>query len=80
VDAGEHDAQGRRGHDLRSGDGFPSMSVVEPAKVMNQEKGRCLWSRVAGRGHGDRDLIARVVAAGQDPSGRWVSDKDVMTM
>jgi len=56
------------------------MSVVEPAKVMNQEKGRCLWSRVAGRGHGDRDLIARVVAAGQDPSGRWVSDKDVMTM
>jgi CBS domain-containing protein len=55
------------------------MSVVEAAKEMiRKEKGRCRWSRAA-----DRDIIARVVAAGQDPSALRVSDiatKDLVTI
>jgi CBS domain-containing protein len=64
----------------------PSMSVVEAAQEMIQkEKGPLPvveGSRVVAMVT-DRDIIARVVAAGQDPSGLRVSDiatKDLVTI
>ena len=64
----------------------PSMSVVEAAKEMIQkEKGPLPvveGSRVVAMVT-DRDIIARVVAAGQDPSALRVSDiatKDLVTI
>ena len=64
----------------------PSMSVVEAAKEMIQkEKGPLPvveGSRVVAMVT-NRDIVARVVAAGQDPSGLRVSDiatKDLVTI
>ena len=55
----------------------PSMSVVEAAKEMIQKEKGPLPVVEGGRVVAmvtDRDIIARVVAAGQDPSALWVSD------
>jgi len=64
----------------------PSMSVVEAAKEMIQKEKGPLPVVEGGRVVAmvtDRDIIARVVAAGQDPSALWVSDiatKDLVTI
>jgi CBS domain-containing protein len=64
----------------------PSMSVVEAAKEMIQKEKGPLPVVEGGRVVAmvtDRDIIARVVAAGQDPSSLRVSDiatKDVVTI
>jgi CBS domain-containing protein len=64
----------------------PSMSVVEAAQEMIREEKGPLPVVEGGRVVAmvtDRDIIARVVAAGQDPSGLRVSDiatKDVVTI
>jgi CBS domain-containing protein len=64
----------------------PSMSVVEAAKEMIQKEKGPLPVVEGGRVVAmvtDRDIIARVVAAGQDPSALRVSDiatKDVVTI
>src|SRR5215217_5960030 len=64
----------------------PSMSVVEAAKEMIQKEKGPLPVVEGGRVVAmvtDRDIIARVVAAGQDPSALRVSDiatKDLVTI
>jgi CBS domain-containing protein len=64
----------------------PSMSVVEAAQEMIQKEKGPLPVVEGGRVVAmvtDRDIIARVVAAGQDPSALRVSDiatKDVVTI
>jgi CBS domain-containing protein len=64
----------------------PSMSVVDAAKEMIQKEKGPLPVVEGGRAVGmltDRDIIARVVAAGQDPKTVRVSDvstKDLVTI
>jgi CBS domain-containing protein len=64
----------------------PSMSVVDAAKEMIQKEKGPLPVVEGGRVVGiltDRDIIARVVAAGQDPKTVRVNDvstKDVVTI
>jgi hypothetical protein len=85
-EGGEQHAQGTRGHDARPGDGLPVDERGRGGKEMIQkEKGPLPvveGSRVVTMVT-DRDIIARVVAAGQDPSSLRVSDiatKDLVTI
>jgi CBS domain len=78
---GEEDADGTGGHDHRRGDRVPSMNVVDAAKKMIEQKKGPLpiveGDRVLGMVT-DRDLVAKVVAAGRDPNECSVTDVGTM--